>query len=279
MLHYQTIECPGSEEWIVLVHGAGGSSGVWFRQVHRLSQTHNILLLDLRGHGQSAKTDNSKVEKKNYTFNELAYDVIEVLDHLNLRGCHFIALSIGTIIIREIAQIDPTYIKSMVMAGAILKLSIRTRLLSRSMDIVKMFIPYKMLYKIYAYIIMPRSAHKKSRALFIENAMKIANNEFCNFLTLNRGLNNLLNSYCSKEPEIPTLYIMGENDYVFMLQVRMYLLSKNRYSMLHIIPKAGHVCNIDSYASFNDICCSFYKNIDDIRVARQNQYVPRDESK
>ncbi len=274
MLHYQTVECPTSEEWIVFVHGAGGSSNVWYRQIRQFGNSYNLLLLDLRGHGMSAMQNRPMMQDgkpKNYTFRSLAEDVIEVLDHLKLKNCHFIALSIGTIIVREIVEIDKTYIKSMIMAGAILRLGLRTRILSGMVDVVKRYIPYMTLYKAYAYIIMPRPAHRKSRMLFISNAIKITNNEFLNWLSLNRGLNRVMDIYCSHEPEIPTLYLMGENDYVFITQVRTQL-QDSRYSVLHIIPKAGHVCNIDCHESFNSICLSYLRNMNDVVAARQSMY-------
>jgi chemotaxis methyl-accepting protein methylase len=33
MLHYQTYLLNPESEWVVLVHGAGGSSTIWFRQL------------------------------------------------------------------------------------------------------------------------------------------------------------------------------------------------------------------------------------------------------
>ena len=35
------------------MHGAGGSSSIWFKQLRAYREHFNVLLLDLRGHGQS----------------------------------------------------------------------------------------------------------------------------------------------------------------------------------------------------------------------------------
>jgi pimeloyl-ACP methyl ester carboxylesterase len=35
------------------VHGAGGSSSIWFKQIRDFQKQYNVLLLDLRGHGES----------------------------------------------------------------------------------------------------------------------------------------------------------------------------------------------------------------------------------
>ncbi len=260
MLHHQLIINPEVDDYLVFVHGAGGSSNVWYKQIRNFSRQYNLLLVDLRGHGLSAMQHMRKSDsetKKIYTFQGLAQDVIEVLDAYRLRQCHFIGLSLGTIIIREIAEIDCRYVRSMILAGAILQLDLRTRLMSRTADWFKRFIPYMTLYKFYAYLIMPHPEHRKSRLIFINNAMKITHNEFLNWMTLNRNLDRLLRFRNHSESDIPTLYVMGENDYVFLSQVRMQLKKRHRSSFLYIVPQAGHICNIDNSPLFNAVTEAF----------------------
>ncbi|MBO7188602.1 MAG: alpha/beta fold hydrolase, partial [Tidjanibacter sp.] len=54
MLHYRTITNKQSDSWVVMIHGAGGSIEVWYRQVADFARHFNILLVDLVGHGGSA---------------------------------------------------------------------------------------------------------------------------------------------------------------------------------------------------------------------------------
>ena len=47
---------PGREagrDWVVFVHGAGGSSSIWYKQVRDFREHFNVLLIDLRGHPAS----------------------------------------------------------------------------------------------------------------------------------------------------------------------------------------------------------------------------------
>ncbi len=54
MLHYKTYELDNPEApWVVFVHGAGGSSSIWFLQIKEFIRHFNVLLVDLRGHGKS----------------------------------------------------------------------------------------------------------------------------------------------------------------------------------------------------------------------------------
>ena len=68
-----------NKEWITFVHGAGGSSTIWFKQIKYFSQYYNLLLLDLRGHGKSKAIPLNPFDKK-YTFNSITFDILEVLD-------------------------------------------------------------------------------------------------------------------------------------------------------------------------------------------------------
>ncbi len=51
MINYSVYENKSSSQWVTFVHGAGGSSSIWFRQIRDFHKQYNILLLDLRGHG------------------------------------------------------------------------------------------------------------------------------------------------------------------------------------------------------------------------------------
>ena len=54
MLHYNVYHSNKTNSpWITFVHGAGGSSSIWFKQIRFFSKFFNLLLIDLRGHGNS----------------------------------------------------------------------------------------------------------------------------------------------------------------------------------------------------------------------------------
>ena len=89
------------------MHGAGGSSSIWFKQIREFQKHFNVLLLDLRGHGNS-NSQIKKVFKQHYTFKSIANDVLEVLDHLKIKTSHFVGISLGTIVIRQFAEMPQT---------------------------------------------------------------------------------------------------------------------------------------------------------------------------
>ena len=105
-----------------------------------------------------------------YTFDAIAEEIVEVLDHEKVASSHFMGISVGDILIRSIAEKSPERVKSLIMGGAILKLNFRSRLLMRFGNATKSILPYMWLYKMLAFIIMPNRNHKESRVLFIREA-------------------------------------------------------------------------------------------------------------
>ena len=123
-----------------------------------------MLLLDLRGNGDSS-SQIKKAFKQKYTFKSIANDVLEVLDHLQIKASHFVGISLGTIVIRQLAEMHPNRVKSMIMGGAILKMNFSSQILMRLGNIFKYVLPYLVLYKFFAFVIMPNKNHKQSRLL------------------------------------------------------------------------------------------------------------------
>ncbi len=258
MLHYTIYRHKKSTDWVTFVHGAGGSSSIWFKQIRDFSREFNVLLIDLRGHGKSKSPAYDKMHA--YSFDVIGDEVIEVLDHLKIPQSHFVGISLGTIIIREISERYPNRVKSLVLAGAIMKLNIRGQVLMRMGFLLKSIIPYLLLYKLFAFIIMPRKKHRESRYLFIEEAKKLYQKEFIRWFTLVSQVNPLLTFFRIKDINIPTLYVMGQEDYMFLPSITK-LVKDHRSAILEVIPDCGHVVNVDKPEIFNKTTLKFLKTL------------------
>ena len=169
MLYSKKLENAKSKEWVVFIHGAGGSSSIWHKQIKTFSEKYNLLLIDLRGHGKS------QIEsiKKRYSFKLIAQDVIEVMHAQQIQHAHFVGVSMGSIVIKQIEIMEPGLVKSMIFAGAITRLNFKSRFLLKMGRILNRFIPQMGLYQLFARIMMPKKNHASSRELFITEARKI----------------------------------------------------------------------------------------------------------
>ena len=259
MLNYTEYRHKTSKEWVTFVHGAGGSSSIWFKQIRSFSNFFNVLVLDLRGHGDS-KPALKDTFKENYTFDAITNDIVEVLNHLDIKKSHFSGISLGTILIRNLAEKYPKRVLSMVMGGAIMQLNLKSQVLMKLGVLCKSVVPYLMLYKLFAFIIMPRKNHKKSRSIFVNEAKKLYQKEFIRWFKLTSEINPLLHFFRTKDIKIPTFYIMGEEDHLFLPAVQK-VVTEHIQSTLLIVKNCGHVVNIEQAQVFNNESINFIKNL------------------
>ena len=251
MLNYTTYIHPNprSSEWVTFVHGAGGSSSIWYKQLRSFIANYNVLVLDLRGHGKSKNILKGVVNPK-YTFDMITSDILEVIDYLKIKKSHFVGISLGTILIRNLAEKHPERVQSMVLAGAIMKLNFRSQILMKLGVVFKSVVPYMLLYKLFAFIIMPRINHEQSRLLFVREAKKLCQKEFIRWFKLTSDINPLLRLFRLKDIKIPTLYLMGEQDHLFLSSIQR-LAQEHRLSELFVVSNCGHVVNVEQPHVFN----------------------------
>ena len=259
MLYYRTYEHPTEYEWVVFVHGAGGSSTTWFKQIRAFSQHFNVLVVDLRGHGESRYSNNKPFDSRNYTFDDISRDILEVLDHLHIEKAHFVGMSLGSILVRNLAEMAPERVQSLILGGAITRLNLRSRVLVGVGNLFKRVMPYLWLYSLFAWIIMPRKTHREARSIFIQEARKLCQKEFLRWFKLTWRINPLLRFFEEKDTPMPVLYVMGEEDHMFLPAVRR-IIEKQKNCFLKVVEGAGHVCNIDRPHLFNRYVINFLQS-------------------
>jgi len=88
------IEISGNEQGpvVLMAHSLGCNLSMWDPQLPLLEPDYKVVRLDMRGHGQS------DVPPGPYTLEELADDVIAVMDNLNIDKAHWVGLSVGGMI-------------------------------------------------------------------------------------------------------------------------------------------------------------------------------------
>ena len=103
--------------WLVFAHALGHDQSMWDAQAEAFGRACNILRYDLRGHGAS------EAPRGDYTLEQMADDLRALLDHLSIRRCHFVGLSLGAMVGQLAAIRTPLRIASLALAGAACRFS------------------------------------------------------------------------------------------------------------------------------------------------------------
>jgi pimeloyl-ACP methyl ester carboxylesterase len=255
MLQYQVIKHDDNAQWVMLLHGLGGSSSIWYKQIPELSKKYNLILPDFFGHGLSKET------LPVYTFQGLADEMVKVLDHLNIERVHLLGISMGSSLGCFMAVYHPERIKSMILGGATLGMDFRTTLLLNAGNILKYVMPYMWIYSFFAWIMMPKKNHCRSRRIFVREARKLGGKEFRKWYRL--LMQFPLYQLEFERPgllEIPKFFISGSQDHLFLNQVVSWT-DRDPNAVIQIIEDQGHLCNIEAPDEFNELCLSYLEKI------------------
>src|SRR5579863_3531285 len=106
-------ETEGSGEPLLLLHGGTGCQENWAHAGRdRLAQEYSLILPDARGHGGTTNP------QKTITHRQCALDTLALLDHLGIRECRAIGLSMGGNILLHLATLEPERVRAMVVVSA-----------------------------------------------------------------------------------------------------------------------------------------------------------------
>ena len=103
-------EISGSGPWLALSHSLCCDGSMWQPQLAALEKHFSVLRFDTRGHGGTDAPAGA------YTFDQLADDVLGLLDALQIGRTHYCGLSMGGMIGQHLALKAPDRIDRLVLA-------------------------------------------------------------------------------------------------------------------------------------------------------------------
>ncbi|MBR3341630.1 MAG: alpha/beta hydrolase [Clostridiales bacterium] len=244
-----------SKDWVLLIHGLGGSINTWKYQIEDLNG-FNILAVDLEGHGDS------EFKKENHLLSRSASEIYDILEKENIDKVHIISLSLGTLVAMEFAYQYSWKVKSIILAGFVMNMGVGYKTLLAFVEGFKYIIPKKFFYPMFANIMMPRKNHKKSRDFFIRESLRMKSVAFRMWLSELFRAQYKLSAYIKviRENDLPVYMISGKQDYFFVNSVKR-AQKKISDSTLCFIEKCGHVCSIEKHAVFNELVINYLNNL------------------
>ena len=100
----------------VFANSLGTDLRIWDKFLQDFPSEYRIIRFDKRGHGLSDVSD------QEFTIEDLASDIINILDDKNIRDCVFVGISIGGLIGLQVVLSRPDLVKAFVFSNSSAKL-------------------------------------------------------------------------------------------------------------------------------------------------------------
>ena len=253
MLDYKIHNREKDQEDLVLIHGFGGNSSIFYKQLKQYKKQFNVITIELPGHG---KSPDLHTYLEGFSYQVAAKEVIKTLNSLGIKQAHFVGVSLGTIIIHYLLQDAPDRVKSAVLAGTVTRFTPFSKVLLFTGKAIKNFTPYIWIYRLFARIMMPKSNHTQARITFINEAMKMKRRNFLGWYDTCFTIEDSYKNVQRTASNIPKLYVSGSEDHLFIGPLKEDI-KNDPNANLAIIEKCGHVCNLERAKVFNDLSLNF----------------------
>ncbi len=96
---------------LIFLHGLGGSGASWNGSIGGLSDSHTVIVPDLRGCGASETGSDF------YSLRLLADDVVAWMDVLGIKSCHLIGHSFGAVVAQEVLTKHNSRVRSAMLVS------------------------------------------------------------------------------------------------------------------------------------------------------------------
>jgi pimeloyl-ACP methyl ester carboxylesterase len=224
-MHYEEY---GAGSPLVLVHGFGGSSQNWHPFVAELSAHHRLILVDLRGHGDSTNPTNA------FTHRQAASDVFGLLDTLGIRRFSAMGISSGGMVLLHMATSQPNRIESMVLISATSHFPDQARAIFRTTSFERMPKPVQDMYRACA-----KRGDEQIRQLIGQFKAFHDNHDDMNFTA------KILSGIAAR-----TLVVHGDRDRFFPVEIAVSIYRSIPDAALWIVPGGDHVPIFNSTVPF-----------------------------
>ncbi len=98
---------------IIFLHFSGVNLMMWERAVPYFQDRYHVILVDLRGHGKSERPETG------YHMDEMARDVVGIMQELNVERAHIVGSSLGAEVGLSLATHYPDQVLSLILDGAL----------------------------------------------------------------------------------------------------------------------------------------------------------------
>ncbi|MBI5273994.1 MAG: alpha/beta fold hydrolase [Chlamydiales bacterium] len=251
-------ELKGSGKPVVLIGGLANDCHVWNGISDFLAQYFQVLCFDNRGMGQSA------ISAKPYTVDDMALDVIKLIEHLHLEKPHLVGLSLGGAIAQTIGIHYGDKVDRIVLAATASSFSQICHLVSDFSGYLRLMTHDKELLTkgLLPWLFSSRFLENK------EALTKIADKLFddkhpmstMGYIHQVNALKNFNSSINLHKIQNKALVIYGDEDILTLPKSAIYLYEHLPNALIEKISSCGHMLIIENPTLFCDFVYKFLHN-------------------
>lgn len=230
---------------LVFVHGSGGSHLLWNYQRRFFENSHNVVAVDLPGHGEAGVKGEDAVEA-------YARHLLNVLRALPGEMFCLLGHSLGGAIVQELALLYPQYVEALVLVGTGARLRVLPEILEgiqgRFEETVRSICDYAFSKK------TPRDMIEKGIETMLQARPGVLYGDFaaCDRFDIMDRVGTI---------RVPTLVVCGSDDLLTPPKYAQFLAEKIEGARSEIIEGAGHMVMIEKPEEFNSRVMEFLQTL------------------
>lgn len=264
----------GSGDPVVFVHDFAGDHRSWEPQLRYLSRRYRCIAYNARGYPPSQTPD----DPDQYSQQLVRDDLLGLLDHLALRQVHLVGSGMGSFTALHLALEHPQRVRSLALActgyGALA--ADREQFIATSLATADLIEAEGIANVTAAYAVTPERLplKRKDPRGWQEFATMLAHHSSDGAACTLRGLQarrpgfDVLEDRLS-EMQTPLLIIAGDED-TPSLDASLYLKRVVPSAALAVLPKSGHLLNLEEPLRFNDLLLDFFAAVETKRWERRD---------
>src|SRR5579862_6480115 len=233
-------EMQGAGEPLLLLHGGSGSHEDWGHAGRdEFVREYSVILPDARGHGRSTNP------AKALTHRQCALDTLALLDHLGIRKCKAIGLSMGGNILLHMATLEPDRIEAMVVVSATMFFPEQARAIMRQ---------------------IPSAGEQTEEAWkAMRRSHRLGDDQVISLWDWAREMKDSYDDMNFTPPSLSrikasTLIVYGDRDPLYPVEMAIEMYRAIPHSALWVVPNGGHgPVFFDAAVQFAEVALAFLR--------------------
>lgn len=251
-IYYETY---GSGDPVVFIHGGGMSHEFWEQQTYAMMDSHQVVAMDLRGHGESDKPPHG------HTFNRFTQDLEALVAHLKLRKVAVVCHAVGGYVGMNYTLRHPDKVSKLVLVSTGVRFvggdeerggfslefwaNLRKGTARSKIDANAELIDQKFFYK-------PPSEATRQALLMITQQWPL-----CAYLQMGRDAESINFEDRLHEIKAPVLVMHGRHDRKQRYSGGVYLAGKLPRGRLATFEESAHLPPLEEVERFNQVLLEF----------------------